>query len=130
MGQENLIDSNVIIDYVNNKLPKSSISFIENLFDNEFHISIITKIEVLGFDEIPLKMKILEEFLNFADLFSIDDEVVNKTILLRKKHKKLKLGDAIIAATALVNNFTLITRNIKDFDKIEGLLCLDPYEIE
>lgn len=47
MGKEFLIDSNVIIDYNNDLLPESSILFIENIFDNDFSISIITKIEVL-----------------------------------------------------------------------------------
>ncbi len=87
---------------------------------NDFSISIVKKIEVLGFDEIPLKMKIVEEFLSQAELFYIDDKVIEQTISLRKKHKKIKLGDAIIAATAMVNNFTIITRNIKDFQNIEG----------
>lgn len=96
---------------------------------NDFSISIVTKIEVLGFDEIPLKMKIVEEFLSEAELFYIDDKVIEQTISLRKKHKKLKLGDAIIAATAMVNNFNIITRNIKDFQNIEGLLCLNPYDM-
>lgn len=74
-------------------------------------------------------MKLVEEFLNGAELIYIDDLIINKTISLRKKHKKLKLGDAIIAATALVNKFTLITRNIKDFINIEGLICLNPHEV-
>jgi toxin FitB len=129
MGQEFLIDSNVIIDYNNDVLPETAISFVENIFEFDFSISIITKIEVLGFDEIPSKMKIVEEFLSGAELFYVDDLVINKTISLRKKHKKLKLGDAIIAATAMVHNFTLITRNIKDFQNIQGLLCLNPHEM-
>lgn len=74
-------------------------------------------------------MKMVEEFLTGAELFYVDDLVINKTISLRKKHKKLKLGDAIIAATAKVHNFTLLTRNIKDFQNIEGLLCLNSHEM-
>ena len=42
---------------------------------------------------------------------------------------KIKLPDAIIASTALANNFILITRNSKDFDKLENLKILNPYEI-
>jgi predicted nucleic acid-binding protein len=38
-------------------------------------------------------------------------------------------GDAIIAATAIVNKLTIITRNIKDFEKIEGLEVINPYNI-
>ena len=52
--------------------------------------------------------------------------VVDKTIEICKQHK-IKLPDAIIAATALVNNFTLVTRNIDDFKNIAGLKTINPY---
>lgn len=60
-------------------------------------------------------------------LLPLDDDIIKKTIQLRRTYKKLKLGDAIIAATALVYSFTLITCNTKDFKNIEGLELLDPY---
>jgi predicted nucleic acid-binding protein len=47
--------------------------------------------------------------------------------MLRRMYKKLKLGDAIIAATALEHNLALITRNIADFRNIAGLRVLDPH---
>ncbi|WP_425270981.1 hypothetical protein [Mucilaginibacter endophyticus] len=33
----------------------------------------------------------------------------------------------MIAATALVHDLTLVTRNIKDFDKISGLKIVNPW---
>jgi predicted nucleic acid-binding protein len=36
---------------------------------------------------------------------------------------------AIIAATALANHLTLITRNAKDFDSIVGLTLASPFEL-
>jgi predicted nucleic acid-binding protein len=45
---------------------------------------------------------------------------------LRKKYK-IKLPDAIIAATAIVNDFTLISHNFKDFLKITELHFINPY---
>jgi predicted nucleic acid-binding protein len=53
---------------------------------------------------------------------------VQKTIQLRKVHK-INLPDAIIAATALSYDLTLITRNIKDFQNVAGLVCLDSYQL-
>jgi hypothetical protein len=38
------------------------------------------------------------------------------------------LPDAVIAATCLVNNFTLVTRNQKDFEGINGLKIYNPFE--
>jgi predicted nucleic acid-binding protein len=40
---------------------------------------------------------------------------------------KIKLLDALIAATAIVYQLTLVTRNVGDFNKINGLNLLDPF---
>lgn len=39
----------------------------------------------------------------------------------------MSLGDALIGATALVHDLTLVTRNIHDFGWIDGLLLLNPF---
>ena len=41
--------------------------------------------------------------------------------------KKIKLPDCIIAATALDNNVSLVTRNVKDFQHIDELPIIDPF---
>ena len=58
----------------------------------------------------------------------MNDEIVNKTIDLRIQYK-LKTPDAIIAATALEYNMILITRNINDFGKVQGLTIINPLEL-
>ena len=63
-----------------------------------------------------------------ATILPLDRVVSDKTIEIRKNHK-IKLPDAIIAATALVHNFNLATRNIKDFKKIDGLELVNPFEM-
>ena len=50
-------------------------------------------------------------FLSYT-LLIIDDNVVDTTIVLRK-NRKIKLPDAIIAATALVHNMTLLRACLK-----------------
>ena len=129
MGERYLIDSNVIIDYASLRLPKSGSDFLEHIFNADFLISVVVKIEVLGFNDVPQKLNILEEFINSATILHLDESLVQKTILLKREYKKLKLGDAIIAATALVNNFTLITRNVADFKNVEGLNLMNAHTI-
>lgn len=49
------------------------------------------------------------------------------TVKIRRNHK-IKLPDAIIAATAITKGMTLITRNAKDFTPITNLHVINPFE--
>jgi predicted nucleic acid-binding protein len=56
----------------------------------------------------------------------IDRKIADKVIEIRKKNR-LKLPDAIIAATAMSKGLFLITRNTDDFRKIEVSIS-NPFE--
>lgn len=129
MGQRYLIDSNVIIDYTGLQLPAKGSDFAERLFNEDFLISVVVKIEVLGFDDAPAKLARLEEFLNTAILLPLDESVTKQAIVLRRKYKKLKLGDAIVAATALVYDLIVLSRNTKDFENIKGLELINLHDL-
>ena len=60
-------------------------------------------------------------------VFELEKEIKFKTAEIRKAHK-IKLPDAIIAATALAYDLTLLTRNVIDFNDIEGLNLINPHE--
>ena len=126
MGKEYLIDTNSVIDYLDNKLPEQANDLIDSI---DSKISVITRMELLAWPGASEQQTlILNEFINASDVFALEEPVILKAIEIRKTHKT-KLPDAIIAATAMVNKLTIITRNIKDFDKIEGLAVVNPYEI-
>jgi len=83
--------------------------------------------ELLGWQfPSPLKQLEAESFVNASTLFYLTNSIADQTILIRRQHK-IKLPDAIIAATALVNNFQLITRNDSDFSRINGLNVINPF---
>ena len=124
-----LLDSNAIIQYLKVSLPSEGMNFLNNVVDEECNISIISKMETLGFNFKTIEEQgVMENFINGSTIYGINDEVVNKTISIRKI-KKIDLPDAIIAATAIEYNFTLITRNINDFQNIEGLKLLNPFDL-
>jgi len=123
MGQKYLIDTNVILDFMGGKLPAKSEYFLSEIIDDQINLSAINKIELLGFSYVE---QILIDLVSYAVIYHIDDEIIDKTIELRKKYK-IKLPDAIIAATAIVNNFTLISHNFRDFQKITELNFIDSY---
>ena len=62
------------------------------------------------------------------DTNEINKEIIQTCVNLRKS-KIIKLPDAIVAATALVSNLTLTTRNVSDFKNIPGLKIINPWEL-
>lgn len=93
---------------------------------NECHFATVTKIEVLGFKGIQQPEEIFFQTY-FSSIISIDltDAIIEKAIEIRQ-NKKIKLGDSIIAATAITHNFQLNTHNTDDFKNISGLSIFDP----
>ena len=123
MGTRYILDSNVILDFMGKNFSENIQNAIAKIIDEEINISLITKMELLGFSNIEQN---LEDFVSCANVLALNDEIVNKTIELRRKHKK-KLPDIIIASTAIVHNLTLATRNIVDFKNIENLSIWNPW---
>lgn len=128
MGQGYLIDSNVVIGYLDNKLPDYGMKIMLSIIDDTPKISLITQIEVLRFNTSNDSYRILVDFVSESIVVDLNKLVVDNTIAICKS-SKIKLPDAIIAATALVNNFTLITRNVSDFRMINGLELLNPWDL-
>jgi len=129
MGQKYLIDTNVISHLFADKLPDKGKEFVKNIINTDFIISVAVEIEVLTYHEIPDKMPLIEEFVNLAVILPLDKEVTKKAIELRRKYRKLKLGDAIIAATSVVHKLTLISNNTRDFINIKDLKIIDPHSL-
>ncbi|HET9098459.1 MAG TPA: type II toxin-antitoxin system VapC family toxin [Candidatus Saccharimonadales bacterium] len=117
-----VIDTNVLIYwYKTGFIPSNKdLTTIVPMF------SIITKIEVLGFQHITnSEVKAINSMLFNGELVSISDNIVDQTISLRQNYK-IKTPDAIIAATALVNSAELWTANTTDFSHIKGIQLFNP----
>ena len=128
MGQKYLIDTCTVIKYLGEVLPQKAISFMDVLVDNDSNVSFITKIELLVWNPLTAEdIKVREEFLTGSEIHYINDEIINGAIRIRKE-TNIKLPDAIIAATAIHNNYVLISTNDNDFKKVIplGLKYLNP----
>lgn len=102
--------------------------FMNSIIDAVPTISVITKIEVLGFNAPNEPYQLLVSFMNDAHIIGLTENIVEKCIEIRKHHKT-KLPDAIIAATALIHGLTILSRNTKDFKPIASLTYINPHEL-
>ncbi|MDR2802515.1 MAG: type II toxin-antitoxin system VapC family toxin [Prevotellaceae bacterium] len=124
MESQFLIDTNIVIDILGNTMPDSVKRSIARM---PLIISAVTYMEALGWHKAgSSQLAAIRHFIEAATILPINQPVVETTVSIRQQ-KKIGLGDAIIAATALVHHMTLVTRNISDFKSVDGLQVLNPW---
>ncbi len=88
--------------------------------EDMLHISFISKIELLSHPSKNEEREKIEQFLENVLIVLINDSLINKTVEIRIQHG-LKLPDAVIAATAILHDATLITSDEKIIKKASGM---------
>lgn len=129
MGIKYIWDTNTVIYYLQQQFSPSAEKFMDDLLKEARPvISAITEIELLCWKSATVKdLEVLQNFIGDAVVIELEQPIKYKTADIRKKHK-IKLPDAIIAATSIVYDLTLVSRNISDFKTIEGLQLINPWD--
>ena len=124
-----LWDTNTAIYYLQQQFPPGAEKFIDDLLKGEQPVmSAITEIELLCWKTATEKdLEVLRNFINDALVIELEQPIKIRAANIRQAYK-IKLPDAIIAATALVYDLTLLSRNISDFGGISGLKIVNPWE--
>ncbi len=113
-GNNLLLDTNIIIYAL------KGLANVKPYFDIEPFISVITEMEILGIKDMSdEEIKIREIAIDFCSIISFTNKIKSKAILI-KRQIKIPLPDAIIAATAIQEGFTLVTAD-KGFKRITEL---------
>ena len=119
-----LLDTNILIYSGEDQYSTLLLPYV---IDSNNMVSSISKIETLGFSRITAnQIHFFNNIFQLIDVLAVNENIIEQAILLRQQ-RKMSLGDAIIAATALENNATLVTRNTSDFDWIIGLELENPF---
>jgi len=124
-----LIDTNVWIDALSGKLAASAFLRFTTVHASWAGYSAITRLELFGYPGLKdeEELKIAELLKSFTEI-AVDSNIIDKAIFIRKS-VRIKVPDAIIAATALEKDCSLVTRNVEDFKGIADLDIIDPYVI-
>ncbi len=117
-----ILDSNIII-YSYSEAYKY---LRELVWSDDASASEISRLEVLGYHGLSEKeSQYHKDAFLVLKTHKIDSQVLDQAIRSRRDHK-MKLGDSIVAATALVHGLEVYTRNTADFLKIPGLKVVNP----
>lgn len=116
-GIDFLADTNILI-YILEGHPG-----VEAILPYHIAVSVISEIELLGKCAITqLEKETIRQLLADCDVVEMSSSIKNGAIHL-KQLQKIKLPDAVIAATAIELQIPLVTAD-KRLEKIEGLNCL------
>ncbi len=121
-----LLDTNICIHFLGDEYNiKGKIEKVglENCLVSEVTIAELK----FGAENSQNKEKNRKTIDDFVKMFSIIpiynslDIYAKEKARLRKNGKPLDDFDLLIGATAISNNFTLVTRNVSDFDRMDGI---------
>ena len=117
-----LLDSNIII-YASKPDGTALRSFLDRI---RRYVSVISYIESFGYQSLTVEERLqLVRIFRRTRILPLTDTIAQQAVSLRQQ-RRMGLGDAIIAATAMTHNLALVTHNTEDFRWITGLELLDP----
>jgi predicted nucleic acid-binding protein len=116
-GNKAVLDTNIIIFMSKRQI---DIDKLPAHYD-EFYVSIITYMEVYGFEfENATEKMLIDDFFNVVQVVDVNMSIATKVIEYKKsKRKKIKLPDAIILATTHFLDADLLSDDWDDFINID-----------
>jgi predicted nucleic acid-binding protein len=134
-----LLDTNVVSELQKTRCDPRVRDFIEAIPTEELYVSSITLGELsYGVEKLPsgkkkhdltiwLYAKLPEWF--HERVLSLDtDTWIEWGRIRANAGRTMPVIDMLIAAAAITHHMTLVTRNIKDFEDIEGIILINPWE--
>jgi tRNA(fMet)-specific endonuclease VapC len=122
-----LVDSDVMIDFLTNRA--DSVALLKRLFPDGLAVSILTYAEVYqgiyrGYDPTTME-KAFTATLVRMNLVTVSRAIARHGARirgdLRARGQILPMTDVLIAATAVHHDLTLVTRNLRHYERIPGL---------
>jgi predicted nucleic acid-binding protein len=110
-------------------------SFLRQFIARQTSLAVwaVSYVEVLGFHQIKDEERLaLESLFSSSTNLLVDQPVFNQPVLNEavklRQQRRMSLGDVLVAATCLVHDLTLVTRNVDDFCWIPNLRLLNPFD--
>ena len=131
-----LLDTNVVSELRRPRPDRWVLGWIEGVSHDRLYLSAVTIGEVqagieLAREQDPAKAAELEEWveriLGTYAVLAVDAAAFREWARLMHRRSDTLMQDALIAAVAIVNRMTVVTRNVRDFEQL-GVPTLDPFQ--
>lgn len=119
-------DSSTLILFLNDALPFETVELLNQcLHDRQICISAIVRAEILAWpSQTAMSLAAALALLDACQLTAVNAVVADEGARIRRE-TGLKLPDALIAATAVLQSASLVTANAKDFRRVPGLTLIE-----
>lgn len=134
-----LLDTNVISETIKKSPNQAVIHWLSSIDASQFLLSVLTIAEIRkGIEKLqdPTKKQTIIQWVEHelhikfhGRIIPINQDIAEKWGYL-SAYKNIPAIDGLIAATALVSNYKLVTRNTKDFEEIIGLEVINPWDLK
>jgi toxin FitB len=133
-----LLDTNLVSETIKPVIDAGVRDWLQSVPDHALYCSVLTLGEVQqGVDKLPEgpRRQALHDWLEYqlADWFEerilpVDSRIARRWGSLNiETNRKVPIIDGLLAATALVHDLILVTRNEKDFHLVPGLRLFNPW---
>lgn len=115
------LDTNAILYYLKDDV--DAVAMLRQVFalNTPIYISAITELELFAFANLSAQEEtLIEDLLATMSVIAVDSRIARLAALARKSYR-LKVPDSVIAATAMFTGSTLMTRNTRDFRRVQNL---------
>lgn len=131
-----LLDTNVVSELRRPRPHQAVVDWLQDLPGEQVHVSAVTIGEIQAGIEITREQDLakaeelegwLEQVLATYSVLALDAAVFREWARLMHRQSDTIMQDAMIAAVAIVNRLTVVTRNVGDFNQLR-VPVLDPFD--
>ena len=122
-------DTDVLIDFMRGRGELAGI-VADELQRGTLQTTVVTRFELLAGARTPGQLESLQQLLGAVPALSLDSAAADRAAVVRRalelRGEPIGMGDSLIAGIVLQHGGTLLTRNRRHFERVEGLRVSGP----